>query len=384
MHEKSQKRTKSVDSKPIGRHENTELTLERFICSRCGKDFKNRRSLSAHKRSHNPEDLKNRLQNLEKGRETYKNNPQSRTKRSIASSKIRHKGQKWDSNKRYPRESVQSIQEKLTKTKGSSYVICGDPVYNEKTKLYEYPRKHLVCGTMEYLGKDKLYKKNCSNKECFHKYLSNKRAKDDQYYQKKFNSLNGQLQYLGVDRTGKYVKYNIKCCKCGHEFKTVIQNNINGAGCPMCYSRSTTSKWEQEVRDYIESLGFETTKIKIRYREVDIYIPKLRIGFECNGLYFHRMGISNNYPMKHRDKTTICLEHGIKLYHIWDYVCMKDIEKIISDILFTGRTDYRTLFEKEGFIDRDLHPDYEGDIVDPVKTTVNGFEIYNSGLFKVA
>lgn len=55
---------------------------------------------------------------------------------------------------------------------------------------------------------------------------------------------------------------------------------------------------------------------RIDNKEIDIYIPELRLGFEFNGLYWHNeMGKENDY---HKNKTEHFLDKGIHLIHIWE------------------------------------------------------------------
>lgn len=93
-----------------------------------------------------------------------------------------------------------------------------------------------------------------------------------------------------------------------------------------------TSKGEIELREYIESLGFNTIKGKNRKilegKEIDIIIPELKICFEYNGLYFHteEMGKNSTY---HLNKTLDCYKLGYKLYHIFEdeWMTNKEITK---------------------------------------------------------
>lgn len=121
----------------------------------------------------------------------------------------------------------------------------------------------------------------------------------------------------GDPNSTTYVKYSFKHEDCG----TVFEDNLSRVPrCPACYSNN--SQAEDRFRKYIESLGFITEKIQIAdgntKKEIDIYIPSLKIGFEYNGSVWH----SSKYNTKqsyHKHKTELCLHEGIKLYHIWDF-----------------------------------------------------------------
>lgn len=79
------------------------------------------------------------------------------------------------------------------------------------------------------------------------------------------------------------------------------------------------SACENEIRDYIEDLGIETTVDReiLKGKEIDIYIPSMKIGFEYHGLKWHS---EKHQPdrMYHLDKTTRCLENGVILYQIFE------------------------------------------------------------------
>jgi hypothetical protein len=93
-----------------------------------------------------------------------------------------------------------------------------------------------------------------------------------------------------------------------------------------------TSKGEQEVKDFIESLGFIVVKGKNRKllegKEIDLLIPEINFGIEYNGLYYHteKMGKSSSY---HLNKTIECSLNGYKLLHIFEdeWVTKKDLVK---------------------------------------------------------
>ena len=53
-------------------------------------------------------------------------------------------------------------------------------------------------------------------------------------------------------------------------------------------------------------------------KEIDIYIPKLKLAFECNGSYWHSEinGRPRNY---HLEKTLIANENGVHLVHLWEH-----------------------------------------------------------------
>ena len=84
--------------------------------------------------------------------------------------------------------------------------------------------------------------------------------------------------------------------------------------------------------------------------EIDIYIPDLKLGFEFNGMWYHKEGENG---MKHRgyhmEKYNTAKSQGITLYHIWEdeYSCEEDIEMWnteIEEIINAKKTYYRRVY----------------------------------------
>ena len=50
--------------------------------------------------------------------------------------------------------------------------------------------------------------------------------------------------------------------------------------------------------------------------EIDVYVPSRRVGFEFNGLFWHReTGVGRDYHLR---KSQVMHDHGIRLYHVWE------------------------------------------------------------------
>lgn len=78
------------------------------------------------------------------------------------------------------------------------------------------------------------------------------------------------------------------------------------------------SKIEIEIKEFIKSLGFEanTDRKILNGKEIDIFIPSLKIAFEIDGLRWHNeITKDNNYHLR---KTEQCKDCGISLYHIFE------------------------------------------------------------------
>lgn len=118
-------------------------------------------------------------------------------------------------------------------------------------------------------------------------------------------------------------KVTIICPKHG-PFEQRPSNHISGQGCPNCATH--ISKGEQEIADYIKSLGLEiiqSDRSVLDGSEIDILIPELKIGIEYNGLYFHREGLlegigGGKTKYYHVNKTDLANEKGYNLIHIFE------------------------------------------------------------------
>lgn len=88
---------------------------------------------------------------------------------------------------------------------------------------------------------------------------------------------------------------------------------------------------EKELVDFVKSIYsdeiVENTKRIIPPKELDIYIPKMKLAIEYNGLYWHDENhVDRNY---HLTKTNMCNEKGIDLIHVFedDWLERKEIVK---------------------------------------------------------
>ena len=87
----------------------------------------------------------------------------------------------------------------------------------------------------------------------------------------------------------------------------------------------TKPQQEKEVLKFIKSfysgIIHENTREIIPPKELDIFIPEKKFAIEYNGLYWHTYipedPIRSNNKKKHKEKTDVCNEKGIKLFHIF-------------------------------------------------------------------
>ena len=133
-------------------------------------------------------------------------------------------------------------------------------------------------------------------------------------------------------------EFNIKIrCEKNHIYEinsTLIYDRLyhNSILCTECNpinSYSSSGKEKQLLSFIEEHYTGEIIKNnrKIIGKELDIYLPELKLAFEFNGVYWHNeLNKPNNY---HKIKSDLCDEKGIQLIHIWedDWLYKEDIVK---------------------------------------------------------
>jgi len=141
-------------------------------------------------------------------------------------------------------------------------------------------------------------------------------------------------RYYDSDSILRDFKYSLRCDSCGFSFS---QGIFRIPTCPNCSDSSSTfiSSGEKRILSFIRGMGIECSSNYKRFvssgiAELDIYIPSKNIAIEYNGFLTHCSGhnglvspfrkeemILPKSRSYHRDKTTLCLDGGISLYHIW-------------------------------------------------------------------
>ncbi len=140
-----------------------------------------------------------------------------------------------------------------------------------------------------------------------------------------------------INFTHEYI-YNMSCHK-GHIFD-IHRNTLKGRIdckvdiCTVCNKINTSSNSQDKLLEFI-SEHYKGEIIKnnrsIIGKEIDIYLPELKLGFEYNGLYWH----SDVYKDKnyHLDKTNKCFDNSIRLIHIWEDDWLHKTEIVKSQLL---------------------------------------------------
>lgn len=119
-----------------------------------------------------------------------------------------------------------------------------------------------------------------------------------------------------------------KCSTCDHVFSFTHQIfypsrlAITKKLCPVCQPRETfSSKSEKELLEFIKSICSENVIANDREvlggKEIDVFIPSLKLGFEFTGLYWHAE--KQNPEKKHLLwKTQFAKKRGVKLITVFE------------------------------------------------------------------
>jgi hypothetical protein len=123
-----------------------------------------------------------------------------------------------------------------------------------------------------------------------------------------------------MNRTGHWkFKYS---CKNGHIYEKFF-NNVE-TECVYCFANRSSSKAEDEVANYIISLGFNIERGQRKYippYTLDIFIPEKNIAIEYCGLYWHSSARPENKRVNqdyHKKKLELCESKGIRLITIFE------------------------------------------------------------------
>lgn len=141
-------------------------------------------------------------------------------------------------------------------------------------------------------------------------------------------SVDELMEILAAQNEGKYlggyVDWQSKVkwqCKKGHIFEARVTNVNQKCWCPICW-QSHNSRGQMEVYEYVCSLvGKDKVVLADRKaiypKELDVYVPELKVGFEYNGNFWHSSGAVGYSKNKHYDKFQRCGKAGIKLFAIY-------------------------------------------------------------------
>ena len=220
--------------------------------------------------------------------------------------------------------SLEDFIEKAKKVHGNKYDYSKVKYVNNKTNVcivcpthgefYQTPKKHLVGhGCPKCGGSFKLTNIMFIDKA--------KQIHGDKY------------DYSNVTYINSNTKVTITCHKHG-EFQQLPHDHLQGKGCPTCahfISRPEIALYEYICNFISKDDIIRRDRTVLGNLELDIYIPKLKIAIEYNGLRWHseEFNKDKNY---HLNKLIKCNEKGIRLIQIFEDEWIEKQEIVLKKI----------------------------------------------------
>ena len=160
---------------------------------------------------------------------------------------------------------------------------------------------------------------------------------------KRINTIENHVDIIDIE-SGSYICKcpHLECNKCIDKYYKINPHTYHSRkyyGSELCTNLlplgdpSRQSSAEVTIQLWLDewNIQYETNNRAIlKGKEIDIYIPSMKIGIECNGVYWH----SDKMKPKtyHIDKYNACTKQGIQLIQIWEDQLAKKPE-IIESIL---------------------------------------------------
>lgn len=239
-----------------------------------------------------------------------------------------------------------SQMKRTAKNMGITYVEFECPECKKlvKNKLVTFfRRKNLLCHQciMKKINNDPegLKKRGATRTES-NKLKRASKEREEWLIKNEFEPKNLVIQSTFFDKENEK-NYTLQCKLCNSTFvwneyqrnsgKEITQHPY----CKFCH-KDLTSRKEYDLYEYIKSI-YNKTILKnsreiIKPKEIDIYLPDLKLGFEFDGLHWHQGDTYNLY-----EKTKICNDAGITLVHIlesdWQESTIDKTKKIVKDII---------------------------------------------------
>ena len=142
---------------------------------------------------------------------------------------------------------------------------------------------------------------------------------------------NGKYNYDKSKYNGRYTYTTITCPIHG-DFTQEIGVHLQGSGCQKCAyeTQIISSSYEDELIEFIRSINPNikiTPNHRISNKEIDIYLPEYNLGIEINGMYWHSHKFKT--PQYHKEKSDLFEQHGIQIFHMWEYQWVNILKKEI-------------------------------------------------------
>jgi len=205
-------------------------------------------------------------------------------------------------------------RERITQKHGDRFDLNLTEYKGWENKTYFFCKTH---GRFELRPK-KLYQSDHGCQECAKEFVRLMKVKPrEQFIEESVEQHGDKYDYAAMMYTNDSGYITLKCKVHDLEFEQEAGSHLTGCeGCPKCKKFGSA---ENELRTFVESLGFVTTKDRtiLEGKEIDVYVPEKNIGFEFNGLYWH----SDAWPdaiHRHEHKTNLAASKGVSIKHVFE------------------------------------------------------------------
>ena len=117
---------------------------------------------------------------------------------------------------------------------------------------------------------------------------------------------------------------------------------------------------EKQIVDTIKEIYnkdiIENSKKIISPKELDIYLPDLKLAIEYNGMYFHS-SLANTPKDYHLNKSLMCREKGIRLIHIYEFEDLEEQKQLLKDLILGVDNYPKDDFNKNNLINKIPQPE---------------------------
>ena len=134
--------------------------------------------------------------------------------------------------------------------------------------------------------------------------------------------------------SGKKYISTFECKYCGSTFNSLNVEIRNGykysCGCTSVASKGEVALYEF-IKEILPNEEVEQNPRILNLKEIDVYVPSKRVGFEFNGLYWHSDALGKD-EYYHIGKTEVAKEKNIDLIHIFEHQ-WKFKEDLVKDYI---------------------------------------------------
>jgi hypothetical protein len=195
---------------------------------------------------------------------------------------------------------------------------------NKTKELFGSEKKKSIIEKRNATNIEKYGNINVSNVDYLNLNKSDKISKvlKNVFKEKLISNIDNIIGYKYISSDHEDIEIFHEDCNLSFKIKRYLftqRKNLEKTICTICNTTENKSNFEDNVLKYIQSnysgLIKNNTMFEKKY-EIDIYLPELKIGIECNGLYWH----SEIYKEKnyHVDKMSFFKERDIRIINIWE------------------------------------------------------------------